>query len=269
MILAFSVNFQPIPELLDFLASKFRDDGQSIKRMIRGIVLSQTYQMSSEFDVESAKQDPKNLLWHHVPPKRLEGEAIRDAMLLFSGNLKPELYGPSVPIHLTDFMDGRGRPKKSGPSDGAGRRSIYVSVRRNFLSPFMLAFDTPSPFSTMGRQCFECSRPGFDLDERIRWVVKQAEAFAVRALKKSSLTIEERVGWLYGMAFSPPPHADELALAMAFIQQYNDDTHPSTPSPLRRGEGERGSRDVSGSSTSAWVALAHALINTKEFIFLR
>ena len=49
-------------------------------------------------------------------------------------------------------MNGRGRPKKSGSLDGDGRRSIYISVRRNFLSPFMLAFDTPTPFSSMGRR---------------------------------------------------------------------------------------------------------------------
>ena len=62
------------------------------------------------------------------------------------------MYGPSVPVHLTSFMEGRGRPGRSGPLDGDGRRSIYLDVRRNFLNPMFLAFDAPVPFSTMGRR---------------------------------------------------------------------------------------------------------------------
>ena len=83
--------------------------------------------------------------------RRLEGEAIRDSILKVSGRLNPAMYGPSVPVYLTPFQDGRGRPG-SGPLDGDGRRSIYLAVRRNFLSSFLLAFDTPSPFSTVGRR---------------------------------------------------------------------------------------------------------------------
>ena len=98
--------------------------------------------------------------------RRLEGEAIRDAMLTVSGRLDPRMYGPSVPVHLTAFQDGRGRPA-SGPLDGDGRRSLYLSVRRNFLSPFLLAFDTPIPFSD-GRppHCVQRAGPGADPAER-------------------------------------------------------------------------------------------------------
>ncbi len=60
--------------------------------------------------------------------------------------------GQSIPVHLTSFMEGRGRPGQSGPLDGDGRRSLYLNVRRNFLNPMFLAFDTPVPFSTMGRR---------------------------------------------------------------------------------------------------------------------
>ncbi len=120
------------PELLDYLAMEFIQDGYSIKRLIRRIVLSRTYQLSSYSQQAALELDPKNLKWHYRPPKRLEGEAIRDTLLSLSGRLDKRLYGESVPIHLTSFMDGRGRPSKSGPLDGAGRRSIYIAVRRNF-----------------------------------------------------------------------------------------------------------------------------------------
>ena len=75
---------------------------------------------------------------------------LGDSLLAVAGNLDLKMYGPSIPVHLTPFMSGRGRPRTSGPIDGAGRRSVYISVRRNFLSPMMLAFDTPIPFNAIG-----------------------------------------------------------------------------------------------------------------------
>ena len=157
------------PLLLDWLADQFIEDGWSLKRMIRRIVLSQTYQMSSVANAEAAKLeivDPENLLLHRARIRRLQGEAIRDAMLAVSGSLDQSLFGKSVPVHLTSFMTGRGRPKKSGPIDGNGRRSVYVEVRRNFLSPMMLAFDTPIPFNSMGRRnVSKCAGAVVNFDE--------------------------------------------------------------------------------------------------------
>jgi hypothetical protein len=95
--------------------------------------------------------DSENLLLHRQNVRRLEAEAIRDTLLAVSGRLDNELEGKSVNVYLTPFMQGRGRPKQ-GPLDGDGRRSIYISIRRNFLSPMMLAFDAPQPFNTIGRR---------------------------------------------------------------------------------------------------------------------
>ena len=144
------------PELLDFLANEFVADGWSLKRAIKRMMLSATYQQGSgvrgqESGVSVESVDPQNLLLHRANVKRLEGEVIRDSILAISGRLDRKQFGPSVPVHVTQFMQGRGRPG-SGPLDGDGRRSIYISVRRNFLSPMMLAFDTPIPFSTIGRR---------------------------------------------------------------------------------------------------------------------
>ncbi len=71
--------------------------------------------------VLSEEAEPENVLLHRMNVRRLEAEAIRDAILAVSGRLDPQLGGPSVPVHLTEFMEGRGKPK----SDGAGRRSIF------------------------------------------------------------------------------------------------------------------------------------------------
>ncbi len=143
-------------ELLDHLATSLRNDGWSIKRLIRRIVLSRTYQMSSAPHADTASKvaeiDPANRLLHAQRVRRLEGEALRDAILAVSGELNPRMEGESVPVHLTEFMQGRGRPKESGPLDGDGRRSLYIKVQRNFLTPLLTAFDYPPPATTVGHR---------------------------------------------------------------------------------------------------------------------
>ena len=140
------------PELLDWLAAEFVGRGWSIKAMHRLMVTSSTYRMVSVPQGDAERLDPTNAFLHRMNVRRLEAEAIRDSLLAVSGRLEPSMYGPSVPVHLTSFMEGRGRPGHSGPLDGDGRRSLYLNVRRNFLDPMFLAFDMPVPFSTMGRR---------------------------------------------------------------------------------------------------------------------
>lgn len=210
--------------------------------MIKRIVLSQTYQLASRPDSKSLAADPKNLLWHHRPPKRLEGEAIRDTLLAISGKLDPTQEGPSVPIHLTKFMEGRGRPKVNGPLDGDGRRSIYVSVRRNFLSPFMTTFDTPVPFSTMGRRNVSNVPAQALVLMNDPFVAEQAKLWAERALAAEEDS-RQRIEWMYQSAFGRLPTTDEAKLSLEFVGD--------------------------GTDVKTWTNFAHSLINTKEFVFLR
>jgi len=186
--------------------------------------------------------DPNNRLWHHRPPKRLEGEAIRDSLLTVAGNLDSKLFGPPIPVHLTSFMNGRGKPKKSGPLDGGNRRSIYVAVRRNFLSPFMLTFDTPAPFSTMGRRNVSNVPAQALILMNDPFVVQQSSDWAKRALQQSD-NAQERIQAMYVAAFARQPSDSERDFALEFVGDSED--------------------------SDRWSAFAHALINTKEFIFLR
>src|SRR5262245_64560520 len=114
--------------------------------MHRLMVLTSAYQQGSGFRDQESGRDPENRLLHRMPIRRLEAEAVRDAMLAVSGRLDRAMFGKGPLPNLTDFMVGRGRPGTSGPLDGAGRRSIYLNVRRNFLTPMFLAFDYPVPF---------------------------------------------------------------------------------------------------------------------------
>jgi hypothetical protein len=237
------------PELLDYLATEFVRRGWSIKAMHRLLVLSRTYRMASRGDPAADEKDPQNKLLHRMPVRRLEAEGVRDAILAVSGRLDRRMYGPGVPPHLTPFMAGRGRPSQSGPLDGGGRRTVYLSIRRNFLPPLLLAFDYPVPFTTMGRRSVS-NVPAQALTLLNNpFVVEQAETWARRVSAESGLSAEQRVTGLYVTAFGRPPTAEERAAALDFLaqqaQQYG------SPSDRR-----------------AWGDLCHVLLNVKEFLFI-
>jgi hypothetical protein len=235
------------PELLDYLADRFIKEGWSLKKLIRALVLSSTYRMSSQAEAAADRVDPEDLLLHRMRRRRLEGEAIRDAMLSISGRLDRRLYGPSVLVHLTAFQEGRGRPA-SGPLDGDGRRSIYLAVRRNFLSPFLLAFDTPSPFSTVGRRTVSNVPAQALILMNDPFVHQQAQLWAKRILAQPG-PARERIIRMYESAFTRPPTEEELAACFEFLQ------HKSGTS-------------ATGPQDALWTDLAHVLFNVKEFIFV-
>ena len=133
------------PELLDYLALAFMENEWSFKWLIREIALTKAFRRAVNATEDHKTTDPTNKYLARFPVRRLEAEAIRDGLLAVSGRLDTSMYGRSIPVHLTSFMTGRGRPRKSGPLDGDGRRSIYTAIRRNFLSPMMLVFDMPYP----------------------------------------------------------------------------------------------------------------------------
>jgi len=237
------------PELLDYLASKFIREGWSIKNMHRALVLSRTYQMSSRPDEQADARDPQNRFWHRMPIFRLEAEAIRDAILAVSGRLDASMYGVSIPPHLTAHMVGRGRPARSGPVDGDGRRSIYINVRRNFLTPMFLAFDYPIPFTTMGRRGVSNVPAQALALMNNPFVLQQAELWARHILADPKLTASERITRLYVTAFGRPPSQAELSEALKFL-------------------GKTSGNNANSPDLRAWPDLCHVLMNVKEFIFI-
>jgi arylsulfatase A-like enzyme len=234
------------PELLDYLATEFVRGGWSMKAMHRLMLLTSTYQMSSEGDPAAAGVDPMNRLLQHMPVRRLEAEAIRDAMLAVSGRLDGQMYGPSVAAHLTPFMEGRGRPGQSGPVDGDGRRSIYLGVRRNFLNPMFLAFDYPTPFTTIGRRSVS-NVPAQALTlMNSPLAVEQAGRWAARLVNQRGDSATDRVRELYLAAFGRPPSDAELRDSEAFLDAQRGRTNEQ----------------------QAWADLCHVVFNVKEFVFV-
>jgi hypothetical protein len=242
------------PELLDCLADRFAQDGWSVKKLIRTLVLSRTYQMSSQPDERADQVDPQNLLLHRMRVRRLEGEAIRDALLAVSGRLDLRRYGPPVPVYLTAFQEGRGRPP-SGPLDGDGRRSLYLAVRRNFLSSLLLAFDTPIPFSTVGRRSVSNVPAQALILMNDPFVYQQAEVWARQVLGQKG-TARDRITAMFLSAFARPPSETELTACLDFLNRQ-----------AQLASASRG-RQPPVDDLAIWADLAHVLINAREFIFL-
>ena len=241
------------PELLDYLALRFMEQDWSIKTMLREILLSEAFRRSTQASAEAMETDPENLLWSHYPIRRLEAEAIRDGILAVSGRLDSTMYGEPVPIHLTEFMEGRGRPQESGPLDGAGRRSIYISVRRNFLSPMMLAYDRPLPFSTFGARN-SSNVPAQSLTMLNNpFVAEQADTWAQR-IAAMDLDTLGKIEYIYMSGLSRLPTPEEIASARSFL---DDEAQ-------RMGLGAEAAQNDPG----LWAAYCHVVFNLKEFIYL-
>jgi hypothetical protein len=242
------------PELLDHLASRL-GRGHTFKQLIRDIALSHAYRAVADPGETPAE------VWSPLPVRRLDAEEIRDAMLAASGTLDRTAGGVSVPARLTEHMQGRGRPGKSGPIDGARRRSVYLETRRNFLDPFLQAFDQPSPASTCGRR-HASNVPAQSLalmnSELVhlmarRWAETLLPEGAFSGAASADLD-RARIETLWLSAFSRWPRADEVRMALEFLD--SERSASSDTAPLAR---ER----------SAYAALNHALFASKEFVFLR
>ncbi len=213
------------PELLDWLASRLVTE--TPKQVIRRIVLSDTYRQSAREVAAAEVADPDDVLLHRQRLRRLESEAIRDSLLSLSGRLDRTPFGPPVPVFVGPHQDGRGKPV-SGPLDGAGRRTVYVSVRRNFLSPFQLAFDAPNPFGPVGRRTVSNVPAQALALMNDDFVHQQAAAWAERV---------KDIDQLYLGAFARRPTAAERAACERFV------------------------------SAGDWAGLGHALVNVKEFVY--
>ncbi|MBM4003023.1 MAG: DUF1553 domain-containing protein [Planctomycetes bacterium] len=242
------------PELLDWLTSQFRGPHDwSVKRTLRMLVQSQTYRMDSRPEPSAAANDPGNESWHHIPVRRLQAEPIRDLILAVSGRLDRKMLGPPIEVHLTPFMDGRGKPGSSGPLDGAGRRSLYIKVRRNFLPPMMLAFDSPIPFSTIGRRTVSNVPAQALILLNDPFVVQQANEWA-RSELAIGVGVDEQIRNMYLSALGREPETAELRSSHEFFAQQGAELGISAENAIR---------DI-----RVWSDFAHVLFNTKEFLFV-
>ncbi|MDB6036316.1 MAG: hypothetical protein JWM99_157, partial [Verrucomicrobiales bacterium] len=239
------------PELLDYLASAFVNPasgsnaiesgfGWSIKSMIRFIVTSKTYQMASTPSEKSTEIDPDNQLLSHVRVHRLEAESVRDSLLAISERLDPTMFGPGA--------------NALAAATEQKRRSIYLTIRRNTLSPFLEVFDAPKPFTTLGR------RDATNVPAQSLALLNDPFVIEVSRVWASLLIGEAqsepaRVNTMFERAFARPATAAELITSQTYLadlaREYN-----TPPDGLLTSE-------------PVWRDFAQSLFNFKEFIYVQ
>jgi hypothetical protein len=222
------------PELLEYLANSFVQNGMSIKKLHREILLSSTYQLSTESSAENAEKDGANRLYWRANRQRLDAEAIRDSLLFVAGALDlKKTSGPS-----TDF------------GDDNNRRTVYCKVSRYRLDNYLQVFDYPNPSFT-AEQRFTTNVPLQRLYfMNSSFVYKQAETFAKRVYDEASDTA--RIQKTYRILFGRAPTESEIKAGMDFLQ-----SHPEAPG-----------NQIAGQPTTAWNEYARVLLSSNEFEFV-
>ena len=204
------------PELLDHLASRFVLNDWSMKAMIREIVLSRTYRMSSRASSAGMQADPENELHWRMTPRRLEGEAIRDAILLASGNLESEPPSGS-PVAWTA---GRSSTISSlAPYLLVNNRSVYLPLLRGSVPEFLDTFDAAEPSFVTGDRD-ETSVPSqalYLLNDP--WVMDQADSMAL-ALLEMKATDVERVETAFMRTLGREPTSAEQSAIRSFFADF-------------------------------------------------
>jgi hypothetical protein len=188
------------PELLDFLASELIREGWKLKPIHRLILTSSAYRQSAKFDESKAKIDPENRLLWRTTPRRLEAEAIRDAMLAVSGTLDPTPFGPGT---LDESMN---------------RRSIYFTVKRSHLIPILTLFDAPDALQGLGQRAATTIAPQALALLNNPQVRTYAQSFAKRVRPTPETPPSDSIDRAYRLALARPPDLDELADDLAFLK---------------------------------------------------
>ena len=258
------------PELLDWLASEFVAKGWSMKAMHRLMVTSATYRQSSVPASKTVEGDPDNELFSRMPRRRLEGEAVRDALLAVSGQLESKLGGESVFPDLPPGVETRGGWKRSATSAERNRRSVYVFVRRNLKYPLFDVFDAPDTNVTCPERNISVNAPQALMLLNSEMVLDHARHLAGRLLKESSDPSDPTtlVKNAYRLAYGRTPDELELQRGLAFLEE----------EPGLTSGGNDGARKVTLPSTmpdgydqaqgAALVDYCHVLLNLNEFVFV-
>ncbi|MCH2202465.1 MAG: PSD1 and planctomycete cytochrome C domain-containing protein [Fuerstiella sp.] len=241
------------PELLDYLASGFVNNGWSVKRLIRRIVTSRTFRQSSVSTAQSTDVDPENRLLHHFPVRRLEAEAIRDTILAVTGSMNRTQFGPGI-------QPFRPEPKEhrklfSGPLDGNGRRSVYLKITRMEGPRFLELFDMPDQTATRGRRD-RTNVPAQALALlNDPFVIEQSEIWGKVLAAREDVSVVDRINHLFVQSLARSADCSEQNRMLGFVNQLAD-LHGVTPENIL-------------SSSAIWQDVAHAMLNMKELVYVR
>src|SRR6185436_6803966 len=231
------------PELLDYLAVRFTAHGWSVKKLIREIVLSHTYQLSSEHNENAYGVDPDNKYLWRMSRRRLDAEAIRDSMLAVSGKL--DLQRPAG--SLTSQVGGEvGRKAKTDSlKKEVPFRSAYLPLVRGMVPEFLSIFDVADPELIVGQRDVTTVATQALYMMNSPFVHEQAAEMAKRVVASAS-TDQARIDHAFRLALSRPADAKEQRISQAFLAEYEKSLDPAKPTANRQQE--------------AWTMFCHSLL---------
>lgn len=260
------------PELLDWLASEFRDSGWNVKHLVRLVVTSAAYRQSSRGSERLREIDPDNRLLARQAVVRLDAEFIRDAALAASGLLVDRLGGPSAkPYQPAGYYSQLNFPKREYEADRGEnqyRRGLYTHWQRTFLHPSLAAFDAPT------RE--ECTA------ERVRsntpqqalallndpTYVEAARAFAERILREGGSSVDARLEFAFREALVRSPRPEEIRLLVALQAEHARQwaADPAAAAGFLAVGQRPVATDLSVAELASWTSVARAILNLNEFI---
>lgn len=252
-------------ELLDWLTHTFVEQGWSIKKMHRLMMLSNAYRQAATFNESSAERDADNQALWRFRRRRLTGEELRDAILHVSGTLNPQMFGPSVFPEIPKELGGSWN--RTEQAEQQNRRSIYVFVRRKLRYPLFQAFDMPDTHESCGRRSITTTAPQALnlLNDPV--VLRAAQALAGRVEKQAGNDLDQQIAVAYRLVYSRPPTANQQQEARVFIGQQTALAREqlTAKAPLAQPTPATGEDQAAG---AALVDFCHALLNSNEFVYV-
>jgi hypothetical protein len=260
------------PELLDWLASEYRDNGWDTRRLVRMLVTSRAFKRASHVLPEHLAADPENRLLARGPRVRLDAEQIRDQALAVSGLLVTTMGGKGVKPYQPDniwepvgFSNSNTRVYKRDAGDGLYRRSLYTFFKRTAPPPFMTTFDAPNREQFCARR--ERSNTPLQALQLMNDVqhVEAARALAERTVGAAPGD-ESRIGWLFQVVLARAPEAGEAAIVAETLAGHRA-RYKADPEAARQAVTHGESKPAAGVPTdelAAWTLVANMILNLDE-----
>ena len=231
------------PDLLDWLAAWFMDNGWSVKKLNTLILTSATYQMSSTASPAALQQDANNVLLSRAPLRRLEAEPLRDSLLELGGLLDKQVGG--FVWTFENYKLVFNHTSEDATTYESNRRALYLPVIRNHVYDLFELFDFPDPGTVNGNRADSTIAPQALYLMNSPLVLRATESIAEALLKEGDLTNVQRVQRLYAQVFNRPPTVKETQRAVVFINNLAQDR------------------------LASWQALSQALVSSNEFLYLK
>ncbi|MCG8583464.1 MAG: PSD1 and planctomycete cytochrome C domain-containing protein [Pirellulales bacterium] len=238
------------PELLDHLAARFVQDGWSVKRLIRTIVLSRTYGLSGDYSEKNYAVDPDNVYLWRANHRRLQVEAIRDAMLAIRDELNRD-RPQGAPVQQLPIAEvGRNVSSLRGAGQVRMHRTVYQPVVRNFVPDMFVTFDFAEPSEVRGAREITTVAPQALFMMNSEFVRARSEAAAKKLVETTGMSDADRVDIVYRQTVGRLPTDGQRRRLLEHVKKRLDENKSKT------------------AQADAWASVYHALFASAEFRYV-